>query len=861
MDPTPPALTEASQESSRWRAWRIRAGSLFQVAIFALALYGLHLEWQDFRIGELKVVLFRISAGQVALALAFTFLSYFCHAAVGLLAQRSQAQPSRGFGRDLLHNFLITASTRTAGATAGGGSGIRQRFAAEQRFPASKIDKISVFAALVSWAGQALLTGLLLELAPPAFWLSEPLWRTIGGVLLLCGGTLVGLRFRIPTERPTHTSLLFLATIVAIAALDWLFAGLAMRILLAGPVAAGLWPVIAVLTLAHGAAALSTVPGELGVFEFLVTKVAGAVIAGPVLAAALISYRLIYYLLPFAAASLVLGVRGRGLRSRAAVLEQGGRAALRGWSMIAPRIASWLALAGGFLLLLSANTPMEESRRGIVAVLPLPFVEASHFVSSLSGALLIVLARGLQRRIRTAWWLSVVAMASGMVFSLAKGFDWEEALALGFLLVCLLTSRDHFHRHGALWTHRFTLGWWLTILSLAGVTVWMGFFAARHIPYQHELWWRFALEGDASRFLRAMTGAAVVFAVVALAQSLRPAKPRQPPPAPDQEAIDRLVRASDHADAVLAYLGDKQFALSPCGGCALMYADQGRSRIVMGDPLGDSDAAGDLLWQFVEQAQDEGMRPVFFQVSVSEMPRLVDMGFKLYKLGEEARVPLAKFTIEGSVGKKFRHARSRFQRDGLTFELWPPSEVAANLEPLRVVSDAWLAQHRAGEKGFSLGRFDPAFITRFPAAAVKDGSGRIVAFATLWLTENREELSVDLMRHLPDAPHGTMEGLFVEIILWGKEQGFAHFNLGMAPLSGLSTPPLAPVWHQLAAMIFHRGESLYNFRGVRGFKDKFAPVWEPRYLAVPGSWSLPTALLDTTALIGGGLRKTLGYKP
>jgi phosphatidylglycerol lysyltransferase len=388
----------------------------------------------------------------------------------------------------------------------------------------------------------------------------------------------------------------------------------------------------------------------------------------------------------------------------------------------------------------------------------------------------------------------------------------------------------------------------------------MGFFAARHIPYQHELWWRFALEGDASRFLRAMIGAACVFIVVALAQALRPAKPLQPPPPPAGSVVDQLVRASDHADAALAYLGDKQFAIGPGESCALMYADQGRSRIVMADPLGDSDAAGDLLWQFVEQAQDEGMRPVFFQVSVSEMPRLVDMGFKLYKLGEEARVPLAPFTLEGSAGRKFRHARSRFQREGLTFEMWSPAEVAERLEQLSVVSDAWLNEHKAGEKSFSLGRFDPPFITRFPAAVVKDRAGRILAFATLWLTQNREELSVDLMRHVPDAPNGVMEGMFVEIMLWGQAEGYAHFNLGMAPLSGLSTHPLAPLWHQMAAMIFHKGESLYNFRGVRGYKEKFNPIWEPRYLAVPGSWSLPTALLDTTALIGGGIRRTLGYK-
>jgi phosphatidylglycerol lysyltransferase len=102
-----------------------------------------------------------------------------------------------------------------------------------------------------------------------------------------------------------------------------------------------------------------------------------------------------------------------------------------------------------------------------------------------------------------------------------------------------------------------------------------------------------------------------------------------------------------------------------------------------------------------------------------------------------------------------------------------------------------------------------------------------------------------------------MDYLFTEIMTWGKAQGYHHFNLGMAPLSGFSTHPLAPLWSKIAARIFHRGGNFYNFRGLRDYKNKFGPSWEPRYIAVPSTWSLPTVLLDATSLIGGGLRGTL----
>ncbi|MBN3538638.1 phosphatidylglycerol lysyltransferase domain-containing protein, partial [Sphingomonas pseudosanguinis] len=99
-------------------------------------------------------------------------------------------------------------------------------------------------------------------------------------------------------------------------------------------------------------------------------------------------------------------------------------------------------------------------------------------------------------------------------------------------------------------------------------------------------------------------------------------------------------------------------------------------------------------------------------------------------------------------------------------------------------SDDWLLAKGHGEKGFSLGRFDPVYLALTDCAVVRV-EGRIVAFANLWKAGERRELSVDLMRHLEDAPGGVMDYLFVELMLWGQAQGYARFALGLAPLSGV----------------------------------------------------------------------------
>jgi phosphatidylglycerol lysyltransferase len=90
-------------------------------------------------------------------------------------------------------------------------------------------------------------------------------------------------------------------------------------------------------------------------------------------------------------------------------------------------------------------------------------------------------------------------------------------------------------------------------------------------------------------------------------------------------------------------------------------------------------------------------------------------------------------------------------------------------------------------------------------------------------------------------------------MLWGKKEGYAWFNLGMAPLSGLDSRSLAPLWSRFGALAFRHGEHFYNFRGLRQYKDQFGPVWEPRYLAVPSRLTLPHVLSNLATLVSGGL--------
>jgi phosphatidylglycerol lysyltransferase len=61
-------------------------------------------------------------------------------------------------------------------------------------------------------------------------------------------------------------------------------------------------------------------------------------------------------------------------------------------------------------------------------------------------------------------------------------------------------------------------GWRFAIAAALALTLWLGLFVHRHEAYSTQLWWRFALAGDAPRFLRAAVGMSIVVALFALAR-------------------------------------------------------------------------------------------------------------------------------------------------------------------------------------------------------------------------------------------------------------------------------------------------------------------------------------------------------
>jgi phosphatidylglycerol lysyltransferase len=837
-------------------------GPGLSLILFAAAVWLLHNELRTYHLKDILHVFEAMPGAHLWAAAGLTILSYSVMTGYDMLAMRYIQYPLP-YSKIGLASFIGYAFSNNIGMSMIAGASVRYRLYSAWGLSTLQITQVVAFCTLTLWLGFFTLGGAVFLIEPltlpAAIHLPLASLRAIGILMLavvLAFGIVTAAKKAPITIRQWEIQLpsigLFVSQLI-IAVLDWMLASLVLFVLLAPGTAISYPEFLAAYLLGQLVGLVSQVPGGLGVFETVIVLMLSAKLPANQIFGALLGYRALYYWLPLGTAALLLGLQ-EILRKR----ERVGvfvRLFERWVSPMVPQVFAFAAFIGGAILLFSGTTPVVEQRIVFLKkLLPLPFLELSHFVGSVAGMGLLLLGRGLQRRLDAAYHLTVGLLITGIAASLAKGFDYEEAIALFLILVAIWPTRRHFYRKASLFSERFNAGWITAILIILGCSVWLGFYSYRHIENADNLWWRFAFTADASRFLRATVGVVVLGLFFAAARLLRPVPP-QPTESGRQELEKAysIVRNSVEVSAHLALLGDKRLLFSPEGDAFIMYTLEGRSWIAMGDPVGPDTRWRELIWKFRELSDRYGGRTVFYEIGPDHLHLYLDLGLSLLKLGEEARVPLTTFSLEGGARKDLRYTRRKLEKEGCRFEVMQPESVAAHLDELKKISDAWLTEKSTREKGFSLGFFQPDYIRRCPVALVIRNE-RIEAFANLWTGAQLEELSLDLMRYLPEAAEGVMEFLFICLMLWGKEQGYRWFNLGMAPFSGLENRALAPLWNRLGAFVFRHGEHFYNFQGLRQYKEKFDPQWRPKYLASPGGLALPQIFANLATLISGGVK-------
>ena len=525
------------------------------------------------------------------------------------------------------------------------------------------------------------------------------------------------------------------------------------------------------------------------------------------------------------------------------------------WSVQAAAILTALM---GLTNLVSAITPGLSDRLALIReISPLEVRHGSHLTAALSGFALLLLADNLLRRKRVAWLLTVIILAISAISHLARALDIEAALLSMLLAIWLYTQRDLFHAR----SDRPSVSQGLYILGIAlCFTLAYGiggfYFLDRNFSVRFNLWQ--AIEQTVvmftqfydpglqpipiTRFGRYFTDSIYAVGITTIGYALlmlaRPVLVRKSASPGERKRAAEIVQAFGRTSlAQYTLLEDKSYYFSS-GGSMIAFVHKGRVALALGDPIGPPRDGEPAVREYKKYCEQNDWLPVFYQVLPDMLGCYEQSGFTATKIGHEAIIDLASFSLEGKSGKPLRVPFNRMVRLGYHVEIGDPPQPDDVLENLRRVSDAWLTMVKGREKRFSVGWFDKEYLRGTPVAVVTDPSGQACAFANVFKEFQNNELAVDLMRK-STTENGTMEYLFISLFQWAFSRGFDSFNLGLSALSGIGEHSDDPAVERALHYIFEHVTQFYNFKGLFEFKEKFHPTWSPRFLVYPGATALP----------------------
>ena len=512
----------------------------------------------------------------------------------------------------------------------------------------------------------------------------------------------------------------------------------------------------------------------------------------------------------------------------------------------------------GVLNLLSAVTPGLPARLAILRdIYPFEVRAGSHIFAAVSGFILLTLASRLLRRKRVAWILTVILLLVSIASHLLKGLDVEETIPAALLLIILLIQRKQYtarsDRPSIAQGVRVLIGALLFTTAYGTAGFWL-----MERQYQTEFDLVQALQQTLAIFFTAdnggiqattrfgsffITSIYIVGAstlTYAFWMLLRPVLLQVGGTDEERSQAREIIQQYGHSSlANFCLLPDKSYYFSPSGKTVIAYVPKGRGAIALGDPIGAPEDLKDAVIGYQEFCDRNDWYPAFYQTLPDNLVLYKSLGFKVVKIGEEGIVDLHTFTTQGKAGRNLRNSLNRFSKQGYQVKFYQPPIADEMLDRLKVISDQWLNEMQGSEKRFSLGWFDYNYLRNCEIATVEKETGEIVAFANIVPEYQLNEITLDLMRKLNDVEHGVMEFLFVSLFQHYQKLNYDSFNLGLSALSGLKEDRQSPRLEGGLDYLYEHLNRFYNFQGLHGFKDKFNPHWESRYLVYPSLAALP----------------------
>jgi len=294
--------------------------------------------------------------------------------------------------------------------------------------------------------------------------------------------------------------------------------------------------------------------------------------------------------------------------------------------------------------------------------------------------------------------------------------------------------------------------------------------------------------------------------------------PRGPYLRPAQE---RELWSSSRAEANLIRQG--QFGhLTDSNAASAIISPVGQSLVMLADPLGVAPDATDTLRIFRAQANRVLRAPFVYKCSARTALNARQLGWDTLAIASEAWLRPGRFSTDGPAFRQLRRLTRKAARAGVRVV---EGGRVLPLDAMQSVSDLWASNH-GGERGFSMGRFGRDYVSCQRVFLAYQGD-RLLAFITLHEAQN--EWTLDLMRHVPNPPDGTMHLLVMQAIDSAAAHNCPRLSLAAVPCAQANDTKIVG-W--LRRSLLDKSQT----DGLRRFKASFDPEWATLYAAAP-SWA------------------------
>ncbi|RPJ69008.1 MAG: DUF2156 domain-containing protein, partial [Acidobacteria bacterium] len=272
------------------------------------------------------------------------------------------------------------------------------------------------------------------------------------------------------------------------------------------------------------------------------------------------------------------------------------------------------------------------------------------------------------------------------------------------------------------------------------------------------------------------------------------------------------------------------------------YRVERRVAVTVGDPVGVPGRIPEAISRFAAMCERNDWIPVFYETSGRWLREYEAAGFRSMKVGEEAVLPLANFSLAGGRVANLRHGVSKAERESpgiVVQEYHAATRDPAIDEQLEDISAEWLRGKGIGELGFNLGVFSVGELDDKRTMIARAPDGTVWAFVTWLPYRGGRALLLDAMRRRANAPASVIDLLIARSALQFKDEGLEAVSLATAPLANVDEGGGFSAYDRGVKLVFEHFSTVYGYRGLFQFKKKFNPEWESRYLVFPRPDLLP----------------------